>query len=390
MESDEENYEINDNTYNSIDKLQEISEEMSNKSSNLMNQLTSLFDSIEDEICDEILSDAEKINDFISYVSNVSKNELEIIKTRSKISIKKADKRKDKIIYLKGEIDSLREEVENAEHEKQQLILKIDSISSELIDIYQENQRIETKAKIELMNKKNEQMIEEKYIHQIDNMQNDLDNLKRKNEYYEEGIIKFKRKSMFLEQNNKKLKDELGTKNFQFLMKIKEGDELQNKINILNEQNKDLYKKLKFYQSQIEKWKEKCKNLEDKMNRESPKKKAITKNLKEDSNKKQINKRKSSKKIINNINTQIDDKNEDKNDSENENLRYNTFSNLNDLLGDEASEDSINIKNNNNFLNNNINKVSSKKKIRNNFKKYSFDIERIFATDLNTYETFFN
>jgi len=36
-------------------------------------------------------------------VANISKNELQEIKTKSKLAIEKADKRKDKILYLKEE-----------------------------------------------------------------------------------------------------------------------------------------------------------------------------------------------------------------------------------------------------------------------------------------------
>lgn len=100
----EKNYQINEVVFNSIDKLTGSSKEISETSVNLMSQLTNLFESIEDETCEEILSDVGKINDFISYVVNISKNELQEIKTKSKLAIEKADKRKDKILSLKEEI----------------------------------------------------------------------------------------------------------------------------------------------------------------------------------------------------------------------------------------------------------------------------------------------
>ena len=56
-----------------------------------------------------------------------------------------------------------------------------------------------------------------------------MDLLKKKNESYEEGMVKIRRKSIVLEQHNKKLQDELGSKSFQFLMKIQQENELQNK-----------------------------------------------------------------------------------------------------------------------------------------------------------------
>ena len=97
------NYSINERVFETIDKLTDSSKEISETSANLVSQLTSLFESIEDETCEEILLDIGKINDFISYVANISKNELQEIKTKSKLAIEKADKRKDKILYLKEE-----------------------------------------------------------------------------------------------------------------------------------------------------------------------------------------------------------------------------------------------------------------------------------------------
>ena len=110
--------------------------------------------------------------------------------------------------------------------QKQKLIVNIDSITTELSEMYQENQRIETKTQIELENKKKENLLKEKYMKQIDDMQRDMDNLKSKNEKYEQGIINIRRKSMILEQHNKTLTDQLGSKSFQFLMKVQQSIQL--------------------------------------------------------------------------------------------------------------------------------------------------------------------
>lgn len=85
---------------------------------------------------------------------NISKNELHEIKEKSQLAIEKANKRKQKILNLREENASLEEEVKNIESEKQKLIVNIDSITTELSEMYQENQRIETKTQIELENKK--------------------------------------------------------------------------------------------------------------------------------------------------------------------------------------------------------------------------------------------
>lgn len=396
-EENKKNYQINEVVFNSIDKLTGSSKEISETSVNLMSQLTNLFESIEDETCEEILSDVGKINDFISYVVNISKNELQEIKTKSKLAIEKADKRKDKILSLKEEIESLQEEIGNVEEEKQQLILKVDTMSTELVDIYQENQRNETRAELESISKKNEKIIKDKYIQQLDDMQKDMDLLKKKNESYEEGMVKIRRKSIVLEQHNKKLQDELGSKSFQFLMKIQQENELQNKIKSLTEQNEDLYKKIKSYQSQIDNWKEKYKALEAKHSQESQKKKMINIKRFDESAKKKLS-RKKDKKVDIRRHNQI----EEKNDSDIDYMRYNTYSNLNDLLGSEKEleEDSLkeekkeekfkkvnyqNIK----TLRKKNDKLTIKKEKINSYREVSFDLDYFFETKINIYENFF-
>lgn len=393
----EKNYQINEVVFNSIDKLTGSSKEISETSVNLMSQLTNLFESIEDETCEEILSDVGKINDFISYVVNISKNELQEIKTKSKLAIEKADKRKDKILSLKEEIESLQEEIGNVEEEKQQLILKVDTMSTELVDIYQENQRNETRAELESISKKNEKIIKDKYIQQLDDMQKDMDLLKKKNESYEEGMVKIRRKSIVLEQHNKKLQDELGSKSFQFLMKIQQENELQNKIKSLTEQNEDLYKKIKSYQSQIDNWKEKYKALEAKRSQESQKKKMINIKRFDESAKKKLS-RKKDKKVDIRRHNQI----EEKNDSDIDYMRYNTYSNLNDLLGSEKEleEDSlkeekkeekfkkVNYQNIKTLRKKNDKLTTNKEKI-NSYREVSFDLDYFFETKINIYENFF-
>ena len=267
--------------------------------------------------------------------------------------------------------------------------------------MYQENQRIETKTQIELENKKKENLLKEKYMKQIDDMQRDMDNLKSKNEKYEQGMINIRRKSMILEQHNKTLTDQLGNKSFQFLMKVQQENELQNKINTLNQQNEDLYKKIKFYQTQVEKWKEKYKILEAKKSQESPKKKMINIKRYEESPRKRVSQKKlpknNSRRKSNNKNNQ----DEEKNDSDNDYLRYNTYSNLNDLLGSEQSSDSSSSKseeekesgdenkNKNEKEVKKNDKLMSRKKIKTNFKKYSFDLDAFIETKFNLYENFF-
>ena len=367
------NYIIEENVYKSIDTLTNSSKDIINTSTNLISQLSTLFESIEDDVTLEILTDAGKINDFISLVSTFTKNELQELKVKSKMAIEKAEKRRNKISILKEENTKLKEKIKEAEVEKQQLILNIDSISSQLSDIYLENQKRERSLNYEKMNKKNENMIKEKYIKEINNMQKDIDILKEKNKTFENNASKFKRKSLILEEKNKKLSDELGAQTMQFLRKMREQIDLKNTINSLRIKNDDLSKKLKNY----EKLQKKYKTLEEKTEKEKiEKENIINKNSNNNYIKLDNSNRKSGKKII-----QLREKNISDSDNDNENdLRYKTFSNLNDLLADESDALECNKK---------IEKIYSKKKTKGNFKRYSFDLDSIFEIKLNAYENFF-
>ena len=369
-------YSIEENVYKKIDILTNSSKEIIGTSTNLISQLSTLFESIEDDITTGILSDAGKINDFISLISSFTKNELQEIKLKSKIIIEKAEKRKLKIIKLKEENKKLEEKLKEAEIEKQQLILNIDSISSQLSDLYMENQTRERNLTYEKINKKNEKIIKEKYIKEINNMQKDIDILKEKNKTFENNATKFRRKSLILEEKNKKLNDELGAQTVQFLKKMKEQNELRNTINSLRLQNDNLSKKVKNSISQVEKWQIKYKDLEEKIEKGNNVKKNLENNfIKIDNN--NNNNRKSGKKVI-----QLREKQKLDSDSEND-LRYKTFSNLNDLLAEESD---ISIKKDSNKKNE---IVYNKKKKKGNFRRYSFDLDYIFEINLNTYENFF-
>ena len=377
MHKEKISYIIGDNVYTIIEKLTDSSKEIINSSTNLITQLSSLFESMEDDIILEILSDAAKINDFISYISGFAKNELQEIKIKSKIAIQKAEKRKGKILKLKEENKKLKEKIKEAEVEKQKLILNIDSISSQLSEIYMENQIRERDFNIEKMNKKNEKIIKEKYVKEINDMQKNIDILKEKNKSSETNATKFKRKSTILEEKNKRLTDELGAQTMQFLKKVKEQNDLRNTINSLKLQNNDLFQKLKNSHMQIETLQNVCKNLREKIEKNEVLKENIQNNFVRNENKDL----KSGKNIIQLKEKNISNISDSDNDFEND-VRYKTFSNLNDLLAEE-SDFSCKKENSKKFE-----KTNGKKK-KNNFKKYSFDLDYIFEINLNTYENFF-
>lgn len=378
MNKEKMNYIIGENVYKTIENLTNYSKEIIGSSTNLISELSSLFESIEDDITSEILSDAGKINDFISSISLFMKNELQEIKIKSKIAIEKAEKRKEKINKLKEENKNLKEKIKEAENEKKNLILNIDSISSQLSEIYMENQMREKTINMEQIDKRNEKIIKEKYIKEINDMQKDIDNLKEKNKIFENNATKFKRKSIILEEKNKKLKDELGAQTRQYLNKTKEHVELKKIIDSLRLQNDNLSKRVKYSHNQFEKLQEKYQNLEEKIDKEDYTKKIFENNFK----KIDINNRKNGKKI-----NQIRDKEISDSDNENENdPRYKTFSNfvnLGDLLGNES--DTSNQIESNKISEN----IYTKKKKKDNFKKYSFDLDYIFEIKCNTYENFF-
>ena len=377
MHKEKISYIIGDNVYTIIEKLTDSSKEIINSSTNLITQLSSLFESMEDDIILEILSDAAKINDFISYISGFAKNELQEIKIKSKIAIQKAEKRKGKILKMKEENKKLKEKIKEAEVEKQKLILNIDSISSQLSEIYMENQIRERDFNIEKMNKKNEKIIKEKYVKEINDMQKNIEILKEKNKTSETNATKFKRKSTILEEKNKRLTDELGAQTMQFLKKVKEQNDLRNTINSLKLQNNDLFQKLKNSHMQIETLQNVCKNLREKIEKNEVLKENIQNNFVRNENKDL----KSGKNIIQLKEKNISNISDSDNDFEND-VRYKTFSNLNDLLAEE-SDFSCKKENSKKFE-----KTNGKKK-KNNFKKYSFDLDYIFEINLNTYENFF-
>ena len=279
---------------------------------------------------------------------------------------------------MKEENKKLKEKIKEAEIEKQKLILNIDSISSQLSEIYMENQIRERDFNIEKMNKKNEKIIKEKYVKEINDMQKNIDILKEKNKTSETNATKFKRKSTILEEKNKRLTDELGAQTMQFLKKVKEQNDLRNTINSLKLQNNDLFQKLKKSHTQIETLQNVCKNLREKIEKNEVLKENVQNNFVRNENKDL----KSGKNIIQLKEKNISNISDSDNDFEND-VRYKTFSNLNDLLAEE-SDFSCKKENSKKFE-----KTNGKKKKKNNFKRYSFDLDYIFEINLNTYENFF-
>ena len=366
------NYKLGENIYKSIDQITLESANIITTSSNLILQLSNLFESIEDDITHEIISEMGEINDFISKILTFTKNELQEIKMKSKLSNEKADKRKLKLLKLKEDNKKLREKIKELEFDKKNLIINIDDISKELSDLYQKNKIFEKCDSLEKLDKKNDEMLKEKYLKEINDMQRDMEILKEKNKNYENNVNKFKRMSIVLEEKNKKLNNQLGSQTMQFINKMKEQNEQKNIINLLRLQNEELSQKAKNYQIQIEKLQLKNKTLEEKMNSLNN---IVSKNnspLFNGTNHK--NKNKNSDKKIVNIKKQ--ESNDNSEENENENLKYKTFSNLNDLLANESD------------ISSRKNSYKQPKKIK-IFQKSSFDYDYFIEIHFNVYENFF-
>ena len=374
MHISKSNYKLGDSIYKSIDEITLESSNIITISSNLILELSSLFESIEDDITHEIMTEMGEINDFISKMLSFTKNELQEIKIKSKISNEKADKRKLKLLKLKEDNKKLNEKINELETDKKNLIINIDDISKELTDLYQKNKYFEKRDSLEKIDKKNNDMIREKYIKEINEMQRDMEILKEKNKKYENSVNKFKRMSTILEEKNKKLNNQLGTQTMQFINKIKEQNEQKNVINLLRLQNSEQSQQIKNYQIQIENLKIKNKTLEEKIN--TLNNTILTrKNSKIflESNKKYKSKNSSKKLISNKKEKELNDKSED---NENENWKYKTFSNLNDLLANESD------------ISTGKNSNKQPKTIK-RFRKCSFDLDYFFEIYFNVYENFF-
>jgi chromosome segregation ATPase len=346
------NYKLGENIYKSIDKVTNSSKEILTSSTNLITLLSNLFESIEDDVTSEILIEAGKINDFISLISSFTKHELQEIQIKSKIAIDKADKRKMKINKLKEDNKKFEEKINDCENEKQKLTTEINRLSNQLNDLYHMNKIYEEKSKMELINQKNEKMLKEKYINQINIMQKEIDDLKSKNKAFMSTMERYKRQSTVLEEKNRKLSGELGSKTMQFITKMKERTEQEDLINSLRLQNDELSKKIKYLDTENENLRNMCKLLEDKIEKHD--------NL--------YFTRKNRKKLstIRNVDG---------------------YANLNDLLGFDSNESDVSDKENI-PEEKKSNKIIEGEEIIKQPKKNE-DIVSLFETDFNTYENFF-
>ena len=369
MKEGSKDYIINENIYITIDNMSNNIINYSSITAKLLSEITNLFDTIEDDVCKDIILKVSKINDFMTELTNISKTELQELKNKSIIAIEKANKRKIKIKKLKSENTTLIENINYIENEKESLVKKIDSMSLELFEVYEENKKIEKKMNLELTNSRNQKIINEQYINKIQNLQKDMDDLEQKNKKYEDGYMEYKKKSSILEQSNNKLKYELNDKKEQFLQKLNMENQLHTRIKSLTNENEDLYKQLKSSQNQVEKLEEKCKTLEEKIIDET----AIKEEEKEKIN-------------IKEDNNNLIEENSNDNMSDFNYLKYNTYNSLKDLLGDVSDNESV--------INYALDKKDkddkdNKKKEKKVKRKNTFDISFELHTKYSVYDSFF-
>lgn len=380
MFSEKPKYTLGENVYKSIDLIINSTNEIMGTSTNLLSHISDLFVPLEDEYASEILKETEKLNDFISSLSTFTKNELQEIKIKAKIAIEKADKRKIKIYKLKEDNNVLKEKIKDDQNEKEKLIRNIDDISKHVNYLEQENSFLRQKSEMEIINKNNEKILKEKYLKQVDSLENDLYILKEKNKTFESNMTKFKRISTVLEEENKKLKNQFGTRTMLYLSQKSEKENQDNLINSLRKKNNDLCNEIKLYKNQVETWQNKCRTLEEKINN------SIAKNLfprfSESIQSKENTHRKSAKKITSFEPEKNEDHSEDDYDSdEMEKMKYKTFSNLNDLLR-TVSDKSV-------FIYNEALEEDKDKELNEKNHSNSFDLELALEKDLNIYDNFF-
>lgn len=267
---------INYYVYDYIDKLKESSTEHQDLSESLLDKLKKLFESIDDEVTDEILDEAERINQFLNYVTSLSNNEFQEIKNSSSNAIEKANKRKEKIEDLQQEIYLLKEDLSSAEKEKERIIKRFDSMTDEIVKVYEENKNLQRKISIDMEEKIKENNINNEnklYLKEIENLKNGNEILKRKIFFYEDEFGKTKKENENLVGVNQKLSKENKNLNNLLMSKIKneadlkkDNQKLQDRVDVLVQENEQFIIEVEQAKMERDDYQEKCNELDEKIN----------------------------------------------------------------------------------------------------------------------------
>jgi hypothetical protein len=195
--------------YNYIDELAKSSEKYKELSGYLKDRLTDLFESIEEEDCKEILDDIEEINKYLETLNSQSINEFEKIKNNGIKLIEKYTKHKEKISSLKTQNSMLQEELTNTNDQKEKAQSRIDELNDECYKLYQEKNNLELRNtnKEKEANEKYK-MDNELLTEEIKNLNFKIENLHKQIENYEEKIKELTEKNeVILEKNALQVKE---------------------------------------------------------------------------------------------------------------------------------------------------------------------------------------
>ena len=334
---------LNEYLFDYIDDLCDTSDKYKELSGNLKERLAELFDTIEDEDCNEILCDIDEINNYLIKLNSLATNEFMMIKNNSNKLIEKYAKHKEKISSLKTENNLLKEEISQANEQKENALLKIDEINEEYLKVCQEKYNLEMSISL----KENEESQRHKLNNEI--LNDEIKKLSDKINYLNKQIAisddkiktmtKMNKESLEnISQMKKELvcKDEIIKSSVDKYKKLNEEKENIRHINRGLEKNiEELKNQCKDYQTIINFNEEKIKELRDKINEKEQKIRERFISL--DS----LNNEKEEKEIKNNDNTNI--KKEEINERRRNAVDYTGTGkeiNLNELLF-EGSESEI-------------------------------------------------
>ena len=255
MNSKNKDY-LNEYLYDYLEDLNETSNKYKELSGNLKDRLSELFDSIEDEDCDEILCDIDEINKFLIKLNSLSNNEFTLIKENGKILIAKHTKHKEKIMSLKTKNKMLEEELSMANEQKDKALLKLDELSDEYNNLYQEKHNLELNISL----KENEETEKHKINNEILNdeikqLNDKIDYLNKQIKLSEEKLRKMSDKNHENLDNISKMKKELACKDE--IIKIS-----MEKYRTLNEEKENIRTINRGLQKTIEDLKNQCKDYQ--------------------------------------------------------------------------------------------------------------------------------
>ena len=247
---------LNEYIYDYIDDLCESSEKYRELSGNLKDRLSELFDSIEDEDCNEMLCDLDEIYTYLIKLNSLSTNELTMIKNNGKILINKHLKHKEKIMALKTKNKMLEEELQDANEQKENTLIKLNELNDEYYKLYEEKKNIELNISI----KENE----ENQKHKLDNelLNDEINNLNDKIKYLNKQIKSYEEKVNNLTKKNKEGAEKISQMKKELVCKDEVIKMTMEKFNKINEEKEKIRLNNRELERSIEDFKNQCKDYQ--------------------------------------------------------------------------------------------------------------------------------